>query len=81
VCKQAALTCASKCLAIMVFKKKNQSRSYLNHLVILFVVVPKYFNFTRVLMDKFLKKNCKRQVSPVLNTKTFVIFIKLEWVS
>jgi len=27
------LTCASKCLAIMVLKKKNQSRSYLNHLV------------------------------------------------
>jgi hypothetical protein len=27
------LTCASKCLAIMVFKKKIQSRSYLNHLV------------------------------------------------
>jgi hypothetical protein len=33
VCKHAALTCASKCLAITVFKKKNQSRSYLNHLV------------------------------------------------
>jgi hypothetical protein len=32
-CKQAALRCASKCLVIKVFKKKNQSRSYLNHLV------------------------------------------------
>ena len=27
------LACASKCLSIMVTKKKNQSRSYLNHLV------------------------------------------------
>jgi hypothetical protein len=42
------LTCASKCLVIMVFFKKNQSRSYLNHLVYIRIYFVSLFNLEMV---------------------------------
>jgi hypothetical protein len=47
--KKTKLTCASKCLVIMVFKNKNQSRSYLNHLVVT--------RFTHVKRPKWIDRN------------------------